>query len=107
MHSNRKQKLKLIVAENPNDTFALFALAKIYEAEMDFENAIQVFENLLVVDKFYIGAYYHLAKNFEKINEIKKALNIYEQGIKIAEKLHNSHALSELKNAKFNLELDL
>lgn len=106
MHSNRKQELENIVAENPNDTFALFALAKVYEAEENYNKSIQLFENLIIIDKNYIGVYYHLAKNYEKIQEIKKALNIYEQGIKIASEQKKIHALSELRNAKLNLELE-
>jgi len=39
--------------------------------------------------------------------EIKKALNIYEEGIIVARQLNDTHALSELKNAKMNLEIEM
>lgn len=107
MHSNRIQELENIISQNPNDKFALYALAKEYESIENIQKSIQILENLLIVDKYYIGAYYHLAKNFEKIGEIKKALNIYEIGITIAIEQQQLHALSELKNAKMNLELEL
>lgn len=106
MHSKRKQELENIVAQNPNDTFAWFALAKEYESIGEFNLAIQLLENLLIINRNYIGTYYHLAKNYEKIGDIKKALNIYEQGIVLANEQRNVHALSELKNAKLNLELE-
>lgn len=92
---------------NPNDTFALFALAKEYEKQQKWNDVVQLFEKLLVVDDKYIGVYYHLAKTYEQLNEINKALNIYERGILEAQKLQDLHALSELKNAKMNLELEL
>ncbi len=107
MHSNRIQELENIIRENPNDKFALYALAKEYETKGEIYKSIQMLENLLIVDKYYVGAYYHLAKNFEKTGEIKKALNIYEVGITIATERQQFHALNELKNAKMNLVLEL
>jgi Tfp pilus assembly protein PilF len=68
---------------------------------------VQLFEKLLVVDAKYMGAYYHLAKVYEQLDEVKKALNIYEKGIIIAQQLNDTHALSELKNAKMNLEIEM
>jgi hypothetical protein len=81
MHTIRIERLKSLIVDNPNDTFALFALAKEYEKVGELENAVQLFEKLLVVDEKYIGAYYHLAKVYEQLDEVKKALNIYEKGV--------------------------
>ena len=106
MHTIRIERLKSIIVENPNDTFALFALAKEYEKENELVESVQLFEKLLVVDKMYVGAYYHLAKIYEQLDEIKKALNIYEQGIIVAQQLNDIHSLGELKNAKMNLEIE-
>lgn len=106
MHTNRIEHLKSLIVDKPNDTFALFALAKEYEKENELEKSVQLFENLIVVDKNYVGAYYHLAKVYEQLDEVKKALNIYEAGILVAQELNNLHALSELKNAKMNLEIE-
>ncbi|MEN9447887.1 MAG: hypothetical protein RJA25_1177 [Bacteroidota bacterium] len=107
MHTNRIERLEALIVNNPNDTFALFALAKEYEKQQKWNDVVQLFEKLLVVDDKYIGVYYHLAKTYEQLNEINKALNIYERGILEAQKLQDLHALSELKNAKMNLELEL
>jgi tetratricopeptide (TPR) repeat protein len=107
MHTNRIERLKSLIVDNPNDTFALFALAKEYEKVEELENAVQLFEKLLVVDEKYIGVYYHLAKVYEQLDEVKKALNIYETGILTAQELKDTHALSELKNAKMNLEIEM
>ena len=107
MHTNRRERLEQLIVENPNDTFALFALAKEYEKAEELEDAAQLFEKLLVVDSKYIGAYYHLAKVYEQLDEVKKALNIYENGIIIAQQLNDTHTLSELKNAKMNLEIEM
>ncbi len=107
MHTIRIERLESIIVDNPNDTFALFALAKEYEKADDLEKAVQLFEKLLVVDSTYLGAYYHLAKVYEQLDEVKKALNIYEKGITVALQLNDLHSLSELKNAKMNLEIEM
>ena len=107
MHSNRIERLKTLIVENPRDTFALFALAKEYEKTGELQEAVQLFEKLLVVDDKYVGAYYHLAKTYEQLDEVKKALSIYEAGISVALELNDQHALSELKNAKMNLEIEM
>ncbi len=107
MHTNRIAQLEQILTENPNNTFALFALAKEYEKNNLLNEAIQVFEKLLLIDSEYLGAYFHLAKSYEQLDEVKKALNIYEAGILLAQKKKDMHSLSELKNAKMNLELEM
>ncbi|MEZ5026577.1 MAG: tetratricopeptide repeat protein [Chitinophagales bacterium] len=107
MHTNRIEHFEHVIKENPKDTFALFALSKEYEKNKQFNEAIQYLEKLLLIDDKYIGTYYHLAKLYEQINDVKKALNIYDSGILLAQDLNDFHSLSELKNAKMNLELDL
>jgi tetratricopeptide (TPR) repeat protein len=107
MHTIRIERLKSIIVDNPNDTFAIFALAKELEKVGELIEASQLLEKLLVVDKLYIGAYFHLAKIYEQLDEIKKALNIYEEGIIVAQQLNDKHTLSELKNAKMNLEIEM
>lgn len=105
MTNARIQRLEQIIVDNPNDTFGLFALAKEYEKESNLWKSVQLFEKLLIADENYVGAYYHFGKVYEHLEEIKKALNIYEAGINIAKKLNDMHALSELQNAKMNLLL--
>lgn len=106
MHTNRLEKLKALNAENPHDTFVLFALGKEMESLGEDAEAIQLFEKLIVIDGSYVGAYYHLGKLWEKKEEIKKALNIYEAGIQVALAAKDAHSLSELRNAKMNLEIE-
>jgi tetratricopeptide (TPR) repeat protein len=103
MTNARIQRLEQIIVDNPSDTFGLFALAKEYEKEDRLVEASQLLERVLLADKDYLGAYYHLGKIYERLEEVKKALNIYEKGIEVAQRVNDLHALSELKNAKMNL----
>jgi hypothetical protein len=47
-----------------------------------------------------------LGKAYEQSEQVKKALNIYSRGIEIAKQQDDRHALSELQNAKMNLEIE-
>ncbi|HNE50433.1 MAG: hypothetical protein U0T31_01305 [Chitinophagales bacterium] len=107
MHTNRIERLSSLIVENPADTFALFALAKEFEKTGAIREAAQLIEKLLLIDKNYLGAYYHLGKIYEQLEEVNKALNIYETGIQLALQQGELHTLSELKNAKMNLEIEL
>jgi len=64
---------------------------------------LDIYEN----DPEYIGLYYHLGKLYEQIDEKHLGLNAYKQGIELGKKLGDFHAVSELNNAKMNLELEM
>jgi len=105
MKKNRLVLLEKMLEEDPNNSFLLFALAKEYEKLGHFPLSIDTFLLLKEKDENYVGLYYHLAKLYEQIEEEVKALSIYTEGMVIAKKVKDQHALAELQNAKLNLEL--
>ena len=77
------------IKKNPNDSFSKFALA-LELINIDQPTKAQLlFENIQDNDPNYVGVYYHLAKLYTEINENKKALETYKEGIKIATKANN------------------
>lgn len=105
--SRRLDQLKGLLENDPEDSFVLFALAKEYENLESFDTAIDTYEKLRSVDPNYVGLYYHLGGLYAELDNPETALDIYTTGIQIAEKQVDLHALSELKSAKLNLELEL
>lgn len=105
--SARLDSLMELLQDNPNDGFVLFALAKEYEGMEEISHALEYYEKLRAIDPEYVGLYYHLGGLYAEIEEHEKALNIYKKGIEVATTLHDLHALSELKGAKMNLELEM
>ncbi len=99
----RLEQLLGYLEESPNDTFILYALAKEYELQGDLGKALKQFERLLEVDTNYVGAYYHLGKLFEKLDQPNKAFSTYKEGMEIAKKQNDQHAFSELAEAKLML----
>lgn len=102
---SRLSQLQAMLSESPNDSFLLFAIAKEYENMQDQEQALQHYLQLVENDPAYVGTYYHLAKLYEKIENPEKALEAYAQGMEVARRAHDQHALSELSTAKLNLEM--
>ena len=107
MPNNRLQSLLTMYDENKPDSFVLFAIAKEYEYLENMQEAIQKYEDLKTLDPNYVGLYYHLAKAYEGKDMPEKAIKIYEEGIQVAKKQADFHALSELNNAKTNLEMEM
>ena len=105
MKDNRIDSLLAFLKEDPEDSFVRFALAKEYEKIGTLKKALDTFLELKDLDPNYIGLYYHLGGLYELLNEKDDALKTYEAGIEVAKKLADFHALSELHNAKTNLEI--
>ena len=103
---SRIQQLEALIAQQPNESFLFFALAKEFEKLGEYDKAIAHYESIIHKNPEYIGAYYHLGKAYELVEQPEKALAIYQQGMRIAEKIQDLHSLAELKNANTNLELD-
>ncbi len=84
----------------PEDTFLLFAAAKEFDALNKWSEAKTYYYRLLDIDQEYIGAYYHLSELHHRSEEIKKAEEIAEKGIKLAKALQDEKNLAELIQLK-------
>ena len=105
MKPNRIESLLGFLKEDPDDSFVRFALAKEYEKLGTLKKALDTYLELKKSDPNYVGLYYHLGGLYEVLQEKQNALNVYEEGITVAKKLADFHALSELHTAKTNLEI--
>jgi len=101
--SRLKQLLELS-KESPEDPFLLFALAKEYEKQSDTLKALEYYQTLVRNHPDYVGTYYHYGKIQEKNGELEAAILCYKQGMDIAKKQGDQHALGELAAAKLDLE---
>jgi Tfp pilus assembly protein PilF len=95
----RAERIKEMLAANPNDSFLQHALALEYIKIEEDERARELFQNLLKNDENYIGSYYHLAKLLERNNKIEDAKEVYEQGMLKAKECGDMHTYNELRTA--------
>lgn len=97
--TNRIPALLAHLEENPQDSFALFALAKEHQKTGEHDLALEYFLQLRQLDPAYVGLYYHLGKLYETLGQNDAAFEAYEAGMGIARQQMDSHTLSELQQA--------
>ncbi|MBL7884396.1 MAG: hypothetical protein JNL69_10040 [Bacteroidia bacterium] len=81
-----------------------YALALEYAKKNELAKAIQIIEVIIAKDQEYLPSYYQLGKFYELANQLDKAINIYKQGVLIAQKHKNTKTLNELNEAIFLIE---
>jgi tetratricopeptide (TPR) repeat protein len=103
--SNSKRLDQLLdMLSKSYEPFLLFAVAKEYEKMQQLPDAEENYKKLLTDFPDYVGSYYHYGKLMEKQADFERATEIYSLGIAVAQKAGDRHALSELAEAKMNLE---
>lgn len=101
---DRIARLMEFLASNPDDSFVQHALALEYVKLGDDERALQLFRNILRVNRSYVGSYYHLAKLLERTGQKAEAVSCYSEGMQQARLANDRHALNELQSALDDLE---
>lgn len=96
---SRVDLLKKYLADNPDDPFLHFALAKEFEGQQELEVAKSKYEYLVEQHAEYVGTYYHLGKLYELLEDTDKAEQCYEAGIKVAKAAGDTHSAGELRGA--------
>ncbi len=99
MNTSRLNQLLEMLKAEPNDSFLKYALATEYIKLNELSKALAYFQDLVQNDPEYVGTYYHLAKLYLQMNQQTEAISTYEQGMLIAHRLSDQHALSELRTA--------
>jgi len=104
---SRIPQLLTYLKENPTDPFLQYALALEHVKAGAYEEGLHYFELLVRDHPDYIGTYYHLAKLYAKLDRREDATACYNNGISVARKLNDQHALAELQNAALNHSMGL
>ena len=99
MNNSRIENLKAILASDPQDTFARYALGLEYISVNDIEKAKNIFEEIYTLDPAYVATYYQLGKTYEQLGDEANARKIYEKGIFVARSQNDDHTKSELEQA--------
>jgi len=103
MPTNRLEQLLQLLKESPQDDFLTFAIAKEHEKHGREQEALQWYLRLREQSPDYVGTYYHLGKWYERQGQAPEAFATYKEGMAVAQKAGDQHALSELAGAKLAL----
>lgn len=104
MTESRIQLLKSFIEKDPSDPFNSYALALEYVKSGLHSEAQQLFANLLASHPNYLPVYYHFGQLLEKINQQKRAIEIYIRGEHVAKEQVNIKTMNELRSARELLE---
>jgi len=103
---SRIEQLQELLKDDINDSFLKYALALEYVKVRENDTARDCFLELIKEDKNYVASYYQLGKLYESLNEVEKAMEIYKNGIEIAQKSENKKTLLELQEA-YNMLIEI
>lgn len=103
MEKSRIENLKEMLAVDPQDSFARYALGLEYMAGNDNESARDLFEELKTIDPNYVATYYQLGKVYELLGDESMARKTYEKGVYVARSQNDMHTKSELEQAMNDL----
>ena len=97
--ASRVEALKTLVAANPKDVFAHYALAMALAGAGQPEEAVTEFETVLSLDPNYSVAYFQMGQALEKLGRLQEARQIYERGVEVTKRLGQAHAREQLESA--------
>ena len=104
---DRLKDLYRLYEEDPTDPFTLFAIGYEYLRQGDEEKALSWYESIREVAPEYTGVYYHLGKLYAALGRTAEAIKAFDSGIHICQRVREMKDLSELQQARMDLEDDL
>ncbi len=99
MTASRLDLLLQFHAEDPEDAFTCFALAREYLATNEVDKARVHYEALVQMQPSYTGTYYHLGKLYQQLGRIEDAEQTFRSGIAVCIRGGAHKDLSELRQA--------
>jgi Flp pilus assembly protein TadD len=93
---SRRRQIEGMLADDPDDTFLNYALAKELASEGDVEAACAAFDRVLTLDPNYVPAYFQKAQALATEGEIEAARDVLVRGIAVAQRTGDAHAAGEM-----------
>jgi tetratricopeptide (TPR) repeat protein len=97
MAAERLEQLKAILALEPRNTFARYALGMEYSSAGKTDAAVQEFRTLLEVDANYANAFFMGALALHQADRTAEAVRWLQDGIACAHRVGNQHAENEMQ----------
>lgn len=104
MSVERLEHLKSVLAQDPKNTFARYALGMEHSSAGETDSAVQEFRTLLEVDANYTNAFFMGALALQHAGRFEEAIQWLRDGIACAQRVGNHHAESEMQTLLEELE---
>jgi tetratricopeptide (TPR) repeat protein len=94
---SRVAALRELLAADPDDAFARYALGLEYSGSGDTEAALAEFQRLLASHPDYTNGYFMAAQTLARADRNNEARLLLERGIESARRTRNQHAQAEMQ----------
>jgi predicted Zn-dependent protease len=99
MSNSRLEKLVEMLEKQPNDTFLLYAIAMEHLSVNDKNQAEKLLRAVLVLEKDNIPTHYQLGLMMQNKGNIREAIQLLEEGIKLAKLKGDLKTSNEFRTA--------
>lgn len=99
MREQRIAKLQALLAADPYDSFARYALALEYGGMEKKDLAMGLLEEVVRLDPRYVPAYQQLGYLYQQADRKEDAIAIFRKGMEQASQQGDSHARGEMQEA--------
>ena len=100
---NKIAALTEILQADPTNAFARYGLAMEHISEGNTDTALAEFTNLIQHNPDYVPAYQMSAQTLAKLGRTEDALDRLHNGIAVANRIGNQHALAEMEALRDDL----
>jgi cytochrome c-type biogenesis protein CcmH/NrfG len=97
MATNRMERIRSMLAEEPNDPELRYMLAMEFASQGDDAAAVAAFEELIAVAPTYAPGYHMGARALQRLDRITEAKAMLQKGIPAALQQGNHHAAGEMQ----------
>jgi Tfp pilus assembly protein PilF len=104
MSSERAEQLKEILKDQPENSFARYALGIEYASAGETDAALAEFRGAVTLDAKNANAFLMGAQALQQAERIAEAIEWLHEGIACAKRLGNRHAESEMQSLLDELE---
>jgi Flp pilus assembly protein TadD len=94
--SNRLQQLQALLADDPTDPFLHYGIAMEHVGAGNDADAVEGFRELMRLSPDYVPAYLMLGQTYQKLGRSEEAVQVLREGVVVARKVGNDHALGEM-----------
>lgn len=94
---SRRDKLKQLLLDDPNDPFLHYALANELIKDGENEDGIQMLFDTIESHPDYVASYFRVGQALSEVQRNEEAATIVKRGIGVAERVGDAHAAGEMR----------
>ena len=104
--ASRREKIEALLADDPNDAFLRYSLARELDKEGQLEASAALFRGLMADSQPQVAAFFMLAQQLARQNQSLEAVGVLRAGIEQAEIQGDSHAAGEMREFLAGLDTE-